>query len=184
MARSLKRLHLLAAAAAGLGAVVVVVRMGHAQRDAIELVEATAHKPARGASAADAGTAHASVSASLLRLGAREGSIPSTEGNAFAVLSWLPPAPPPSQPAPPPPAAPPAPPAAPPLPLTFVGMVEQGAGKPRAFLAKGDALLVVASGDVIENGVYRVDSLSPTSVVLTYLPLNKQQTIQVSGSAP
>ena len=68
------------------------------------------------------------------------------------------------------------------MPFSFVGMVEQGAGKPQAFLAKGDSLLIVASGDVIENSTYRVDTLSPTSVVLTYLPLGKQQTLSVSGA--
>jgi hypothetical protein len=72
-------------------------------------------------------------------------------------------------------------PTAPPIPFSFVGMVEQGEGKSQAFLAKGDGLLVVAAGDVIENGVYRVESLSPSAVVIIYLPLGTRQTITVSG---
>ena len=78
--------------------------------------------------------------------------------------------------------APPAP-VAPPLPFTFVGIVEQGAGKPQAFLSKGDALLIVTAGDQIENNTYRVDSLSPSAVVLTYLPMGQQQTLKVSGGS-
>jgi hypothetical protein len=80
------------------------------------------------------------------------------------------------------PAPPPAP-TLPTLPFSFVGMVEQGTGKPQAFLSKGDALLVVSAGDLIENNSYRVDSLSPTALVLTYLPMGKQQTINVSGGS-
>jgi hypothetical protein len=110
--------------------------------------------------------------------------IPSAGGAAFATLSWLPPAAPP--PPPPPPVAPPPPPkpVAPPLPFSFVGMVERGADRPQAYLAKGDALLVVAVGDVIDNNTYRVDALAATGVVLTYLPLNKQQTVNVPGGSP
>jgi hypothetical protein len=70
------------------------------------------------------------------------------------------------------------------LPFTFVGMVERGADRPQAYLAKGDALLVVAVGDVIDNNTYRVDALATTGVVLTYLPLNKQQTVNVPGGPP
>jgi hypothetical protein len=63
-------------------------------------------------------------------------------------------------------------------------MVERGADRPQAYLAKGDALLVVAVGDVIDNNTYRVDALAATGVVLTYLPLNKQQTVNVPGGSP
>jgi hypothetical protein len=68
------------------------------------------------------------------------------------------------------------------MPYTFVGMVERGADRPQAFLSRGDTLLVVGVGDVIEN-TYRVDSLSAKAVVLTYLPIGKQQTIQVPGGS-
>jgi hypothetical protein len=68
------------------------------------------------------------------------------------------------------------------MPYTFVGMVERGADRPQAFLARGDTLVVVGVGDVIEN-TYRVDSLSAKAVVLTYLPIGKQQTIPVPGGS-
>ena len=59
-------------------------------------------------------------------------------------------------------------------------MVESGAGKPQAFLAKGEALFIVAAGDVLDNQSYRVESLNPSQIVMTYVPLNIQQTIDVS----
>lgn len=104
-------------------------------------------------------------------------------GEAFAKLSWLPPPPPPPPPAPAPPPARPAPPEAPPLPFAFIGMVEQGTVKPQAFLSRGDALLIVSAGDQLDNNIYRIDRLDASQVVITYLPLNIQQTIQVSGGS-
>jgi hypothetical protein len=68
------------------------------------------------------------------------------------------------------------------MPYAFVGMVERGTDKPQAFLSRGETLVVVAVGDVIDN-TYRVDSLTAKAVVLTYLPLGKQQTIQVPGAS-
>ena len=192
--RTKLRTRLLCATAAGLGAWWVGARMPPGVVDLAGIVQPVVHAavppapPASAASsAADAPSPRASNvsdgrSDGALSLVQRERSIPSADGDAFAKLSWQPPPPPPP---PPPPVAmvmPPAP-VAPPLPFTFVGMVEQGAGKPQAFLAKGDALLVVAAGDVIENKTYRIDSLSATAVVLTFLPMDKQQTISVSGGS-
>ncbi len=107
----------------------------------------------------------------------------------FAPLSWLPPPPPPPPPpkavvlppAPPPP--PPPPPQAPPVPFGFVGMLEGAAapgGKPQAFLSKGEALLVVKAGDVIDNNNYRIEALTAREVVLMYLPLQQRQVIAIS----
>lgn len=113
----------------------------------------------------------------------RAKAIPGSKGNPFAHLSWLPP---PPSPAPAPVRAPTqAPvamaPVAPPMPFTFVGMLERDAAKPSAFLAKGEALLIVSAGDVLDNGAYRIDSLSDTEIVMTFLPLNTQQSLTVSG---
>ena len=102
-------------------------------------------------------------------------------GDAFRSAAWTPPPPPPPPPAPPPP--PPPPPSAPPLPFSFVGLLEQRSSKPTAFLAKGEALVIAGVGDVID-GTYRVESLSPTGVVVTYLPLNQRQTVGPSGGTP
>ena len=140
------------------------------------------------ASAAVAASAPAAASAPValvrdksLSIPERAHVIPESKGDAFAALSWLPPVVAPAPPAPPP--KPPAP-SAPPLPFTYVGMIETGAAQPQAFLAKGDALIVVIAGDLLENGSYRVESLSPQQVVLTYLPLNTRQTLNVPGPTP
>jgi hypothetical protein len=61
-------------------------------------------------------------------------------------------------------------------------MLERGATQPAAFLAKGDALLVVSAGDLLDNNTYRVDSLNANEIVMTYMPLNIQQTLIVAGS--
>lgn len=101
----------------------------------------------------------------------------------FAATSFAPPPPAPPPPAPVVAPPPPPPPKAPPLPFTFVGLLEQGVAKPQAFLARGDALFIVAAGDVVEDK-YRIESLSPASVVLTYLPLAERQVLNASGSTP
>jgi hypothetical protein len=102
------------------------------------------------------------------------------EADAFKGRSWTPPPPPAPPPAPAVQAPPPAP-SAPPLPFRFVGLLENHDDQPTAFLARGDALHVVRAGDQID-GVYRVDALSATKVVLTYLPLKQQQILSVTGA--
>jgi hypothetical protein len=106
-----------------------------------------------------------------------------TEGatkDPFAARGWLPPPPPPPPPQAEAPPAPPPPPTAPPVPFRFVGLLEEKASKPAAFLAKGDALYVVHVGDVVES-TYRVESFNSAQVVVTYLPLQQRQTIEVNG---
>lgn len=112
-----------------------------------------------------------------------EGSrlVPDSTGDAFVNLSWVPPVPP--VPVMAPPRALPAPaPTAPPLPFTFVGLLEKGADHPMAFVAKGDALLVVAAGDTMDDNNYRVDTLSAQKIVVTYLPMGIQQTLNIIGT--
>lgn len=116
-----------------------------------------------------------------LELPDRAHVVPQSSGDAFAELSWIP-HPPVVRTAPPPPPAPVVP-TAPALPFVFVGLMEQGAGKPQAFLSKGDTLLVVAAGDVIDSNNYRVDSLSAQQIGITYLPLNTPQTLTISGTS-
>ncbi len=169
-------------------------RSQQAQEDVTEQVAAPVAKAASSAMlafapasiAAQAATPTAAAAARAdadrdptLSLAARTRAIPDTKGDAFASLNWQPP-PPPAPPPVPVKVVPPPPPPPPPMPFTFVGMLEQGAGKPAAFLAHGDALLVVSAGDVIENKSYRVDSLTPNAIVLTQLATNIQHTINVS----
>jgi len=98
----------------------------------------------------------------------------------FLAVSFVPPPPPPppvvAAPPPPPPPAP----KAPPLPYSFVGLLEKGGPKPAAFLSRGDALLVVSAGDVIDTD-YRIESLSTREIVVIYLPLNERQTLIATG---
>lgn len=105
--------------------------------------------------------------------------VPDSEGDAFINLSWVPP-PPPAVTAPPQ-VLPTKAPTAPPLPFTFVGLLEKGADHPMAFVAKGDVLLVVAAGDNIDNNTYRVDTLDAQQIVVTYLPMGIQQTLNIIG---
>jgi hypothetical protein len=98
--------------------------------------------------------------------------------DAFGPVQWIrPPAPPPVINLPPPA------PTAPPLPFRFVGVIEDKSGPPAAFLAKGEALHIVRVGDVVEN-TYRVESFSPSRIVLTYLPLGQEQSLSPAGGNP
>ena len=99
--------------------------------------------------------------------------------NAFESKSWYvaPPAPPPR----PAPQALPAPvPTAPPLPFTYLGRF-QDAASTVIFLVRGERLLAVSAGDVIE-GTYRIDGIAGATLGFTYLPLNIKQTLSI-GSA-
>lgn len=98
----------------------------------------------------------------------------------FRSQSWyVPPPTPKTKPAGPPP--PPPPPTAPPLPFTFLGkMVENG--QIVVFLSNADRNIVARSGDIID-GTYKVDSITPTLMTMTYLPLNIKQTLAVGESS-
>jgi hypothetical protein len=98
--------------------------------------------------------------------------------DAFGGMTLAPP-PAPAPTAPPPPPAP----SAPPLPFRYVGLLEQGAAQPTAFIARGEVLHIVKAGDVID-GTYRIESLAPAQVVLTYLPLQERQTLGADGGRP
>ena len=180
---------------AGVGAFYATAQWSREQRDfKDEIAEAvtppermrarpTALAAASDASAAVTAAPSAAASDASLSVTRRARSLPSAKGELFANLNWTPPPPPPAPaPAPAPPPKPAAP-VTPPLPFTFVGMLERGAAKPEAFLAKGEALLVVSVGDTLDNNTYRVDSLNANEIVMTYLPLNTQQTLSVPGAS-
>ncbi|WP_321917712.1 MULTISPECIES: hypothetical protein [unclassified Paraburkholderia] len=129
--------------------------------------------PASGAQGADVGTAVESAHAKLLSLRAPL----SLESNhdPFTVSSWLPPPPPVEVPVVP---VQPAAPTAPPVPFTYVGQIDAKAARPQVFLSNGDQLLIVSPGDVIDNQ-YRIESVSESDVVLTYLPLHERQVVAI-----
>ena len=115
-------------------------------------------------------------------LGDRSEAIPGETGQPFASLSWVAPPPPPPKPLVVV-AAPPAAPVAPPLPFAFVGLVEKGTPKPQAFLSRGEELLVVALGDTLDNGTYRVDALDAAQIAFMHLPTKTRQVINLSGGS-
>ena len=184
-----KPLRMLFIACAGIGTFYVSAQWARGQRDGADDTVAQALPTAPASTTrtvpGKALPASAPEQPIAIRPGERVHSIPASRGDPFATLSWLRPPPPPPPPPPAPEPAPPPPPpkpVAPPLPFTFVGMLERGAAKPQAFLAKGDTLIVVSAQDMLDNNTYRVDSLSANEVVMTYLPLNIQQVLNVAGA--
>jgi len=135
-----------------------------------------AAKAAVSASAAHAAAAITAASAAHARLVALRAplSIESTH-DPFTASSWLPPPPPVAAPAEP---VRPPPPTAPPVPFGYVGQIDAKAARPQVFLSNGDQLLIVSPGDVIDNQ-YRVESVSESDVVLTYVPLHERQVVAI-----
>lgn len=171
------------------GAATFAVVFHFAGSDSGGVVQSTARAGENGAAAPQSsgepasatGSTRATPSASAApSLPTRTQFAASASNDPFAPHGWLPPPPPPA-PAPAAVAAPPPPPpVAPPVPFRFVGLIEEKAAKPAAFIAKGDALFVVHVGDVVES-TYRIESFNSAQVVITYLPLQQRQTIDVTG---
>ena len=70
----------------------------------------------------------------------------------------------------------------PPFQYRYVGRME-AAGKETVHFTKDDRLYSFTTGDTID-GVYRVDSITPQGVQLTYLPTNQMQFVGYSSNAP
>ncbi len=116
----------------------------------------------------------------ILRLKPREELVGAAGDATFAAgegvfmgQNWNPPPPPP----PPASNAPPPAPMAPPLPFIYVGKALAD-GVWEVFLARGDKTYSVRVRGVID-GTYRVDSIAPPLMNLTYLPLNQQQQMNI-----
>ena len=124
------------------------------------------------------GTNGTPVAQSLDLTNLRRKAVSSEPGNAFESKSWYVPPPPPPVPPPAPVAVPP--PSAPPLPFSFLGMY-QDASTPVVFLIRGDRVLTVRAGEVIE-GTYRVDGIVGSNLGLTYLPLNIRQNLFIGDA--
>ena len=100
------------------------------------------------------------------------------EKNPFSKQSWTPiekPAPVKPEPLPPPPPLPA--PTAPALPFVFLGKKLE-AERWEVYLSRGEHTLIVREKDVIDN-TYRIDSIAPPMLMLTYLPLNQSQQLAV-----
>ena len=178
MNRKIRTLHMLILGAAGAGA--FVLARGYSLGESVPQIAEAAERPAAvvrvaqstGETASQVETAKTEQTTVSVRpaFGAAAAEDP------FQKLSWT--APPVAVVVPPPP--PPAAPRAPPLPFTFIGLLEKGSPKPSAFLARGEDLIVVSAGDDVDR-MYRVESLTTTEIVFTYLPLNERQTIALAG---
>jgi hypothetical protein len=100
----------------------------------------------------------------------------SKERNLFASSSWTPPAPP-SKPTPP--IATPAP-TAPAFPFQYVGKkLEDSVWE--VYLSRGDQNFLVREGGTLEN-TYRIDSITPQRISVTYLPLGQSQSLSIGES--
>jgi len=75
-------------------------------------------------------------------------------------------------------AAPPA--EAPPLPFTYLGKKYENATW-EVFLAIGDHTYFVREGSVIDQA-YAVNSIRPPVMTLTFIPMNKMQTLTIGGA--
>ncbi len=132
-------------------------------------------EPAPAAAPAKAAVADSGAGPRIFALRARA-ELLGEEGAGTAPLfgsqNWNPPPPPPSEAPPPPP-----PPSAPPLPFTVIGKTLSD-GQVEVFLVRGERSFVVRANSVID-GSYRVDSIKPPMMSLTYLPLNQVQQLNI-----
>ncbi|RQS11236.1 hypothetical protein [Burkholderia sp. Bp8998] len=154
---------------------------GIVHRDGARVAPASAPAPARARiaaashAAAPAPASHEAAATPRERLAALRAPVSvDAAHDPFTASSWLPPPPV----VPPPPETRPAPPTAPPVPFVYLGQQDARSAKPQVFLGNGDQLLIVSPGDVIDSQ-YRVESVSESNVVLTYLPLNQIQMVPI-----
>ena len=96
-------------------------------------------------------------------------------GAVFRGKSFAAPSPPPPPPPPAPAPSPPPSPRVPPVPFKYIGKLLEG-GVLTAYLSLGDRLIAVEPGVVIDQR-YRIDSVEPRQILLTYLPLQAPQSI-------
>ncbi|MBI4293734.1 MAG: hypothetical protein HY661_19835 [Betaproteobacteria bacterium] len=156
--------------------VAILAALGASQNDS-ESAE-TVVEPARTEKTKKVDAARLDVAGELDVAQLRREANAGETGNAFESKSWyVPPPPPPPSPVK---ALPPPPPTAPPLPFTYLGRYEDSA-KPVIFLVRGDRILLVSAGDVIE-GTYRVEGIAGSALALTYLPLNIRQTLDIGNA--
>jgi hypothetical protein len=101
------------------------------------------------------------------------GHKPSRTG-LFGSQNWTPPPPPPPKPGPPPP------PMAPPIPFTYIGKKFDGSNW-EVYIMRGEQTYVVREQTVLES-TYRIDSIKPPTLTLTYLPLQQVQTLTIGGT--
>ena len=96
-------------------------------------------------------------------------ALPESAKDMFAAKSWyVPPPAPKIRPVP----------VAPPLPFTYVGKLLQQGKSSTVFLERQNRIFLVREGDAIDAN-YRVDTIKAPVMILTYLPLDIKQTVQI-----
>jgi hypothetical protein len=172
------RLKVMVALAVVIGGYVVATSGDDAGVEPAQRPRAAAGAAARSAAAADGAVVGPAAGALLARLGRRVSDGAASDA-LFARHSWYvaPPAPPPA----PVVAAPPPVPTAPPLPFGIMGSYARPGDATVYFLTRQDRVFDVHVGDTID-GTYKVASAGNGQLVLTYLPLDIQQTLAIGGA--
>lgn len=67
---------------------------------------------------------------------------------------------------------------APPLPFNYIGKMLGESDHIAVFLEKQSRIFIVREGDAIDTN-YRVDTITPPVMTLTYLPLDEKQIVQI-----
>ena len=137
--------------------------------EAVERAVAPARKPAGKAEAAQP-----AILALLPRseVAGEDGDTFGGAGAVFQSQNWNPPPPKMAVTA-----APPPPPTAPPLPFVYLGKAAAD-GAWEVFLSRADKTYIVRANTVID-GAYKVVTIAPPVMTLTYLPLNQVQQLNI-----
>lgn len=165
-------------------AVVAVALAPPADRSEPGLVDAVQRGQRPVALAADAGQRQPTV----LRIAPRRADADADAGRLWQfapppVVAAAAPAPAsrPTTPQPPPPPPPPAEPVAPALPFKLLGRYADGSRVGVILQGADGGVLLAHAGDTLA-GQYRVDTIAGNAMVLTYLPLNLHQTMDIGIS--
>lgn len=106
--------------------------------------------------------------------------IAESAADPFAPVSFLPPAPKVVATVTPP--LPPPKPIAPPFPFRYFGKMANVDGKLIIYLTRDDVLIPINEKQILDNA-YRIDSVTDTQILITYLPLNEQSAITIQSAA-
>jgi len=146
---------------------------------------------ARNATGASARADADASGAPEVHLDALDDDRPTPKSGERNLFRFKPKAPPPAPPPPPPPVVAPQPvptgpppvPPPPPITLKFIGVVEQGEGRPKiAILTDGVGPPLYAAEGQTVAGRYRILKIGAESIEMAYLDGRGRQTIRLSGS--
>lgn len=149
-----------------------------AWRDQDSLVESTTHtmahrtQPVKATSTANKPTIPPKPGGLLDR-----DPFPEATTDLFRLVSFQPP-PPKAEPLPPPP--PPPKPTAPAFPYTYFGRMVDINGNTITYLSRDDALIPIHPQQLLDNS-YRIEAVTETQIVVTYVPLEEKIVIAVQS---